>query len=338
MRHVLKFIAVLFSTGVASAQDVLGKLLVSGIEDTRTFTEDYISPAIDGVTHSRTGGWYQTAKVKKPMGFEISVIGNAATNLENSQSFVLDTREYENLQFPDGETSKEVASILGRNEPPVDVLLSAESSGGNQQILFRLPQGLGSSGVEWIPTAFVQARLGLFKGTEIKGRYFPVSGFDDVEVQLYGGAIQHEFTSWLPAPDLFPVAVSGLVAYSVMDGSYDFTGKQVLEGRNQRLESDMDYWLFSAIVSTNFRVVNFYGGIGYVDGTAKTDMLGTFDVIDENSGNTIVSEKDPFSISRRVTGIKGNAGIAFQLGLFKINAEYNFQEYDVISAGVHIGI
>lgn len=338
MRYLLSLFTLIFTSGILQAQDNLGLLLVSGVEDAQTFTGDYIGPGVEGVMYSRTGGWYQTAEVKYPFGFEISVIANASLNMDQHQTFVLDVNDYQNLQFPNGDTSREVATILGHNDPPVDVLLTSKSNAGSEEMLFRLPQGLGSSGFDVIPTAFIQARLGLFKGTEIKARYFPVRSFEDVNVDLYGGAVQHEFTSWLPAPDLFPVAVSGMVAYSVMDATYDFTEDEIMTGDNHHLDATMNYWLFSAIVSTNLPVLNVYGGISYLNGSSETDMLGNFTIMNEDTGMTVASVTDPLSISRAVEGYKANLGLSVRLGLFKINAEYNFQKYETISAGLHIGI
>ena len=251
----LLFLFLSLSWCSSSAQKDLGLLLASGIEDTRTFASQYIRPGVEGILYNRSSGWYQTAKVKSFLGFEFSVVGNASVNLEEHQTFVLNVGDYQNLRFRDGSAGKRVATILGHVDPPVEVLVDCENSSGSQETPLVFPQGLGSSGIEVIPTYFLQARLGIFKGTEIKARYFPTRSFGDVHIDLYGGAVQHEFTSWLPDPDVFPVAVSGLVAYSTMNSSYDFTGDSPVAGTNHRLKSEMDLWLYSAIVSTSFSVV-----------------------------------------------------------------------------------
>ena len=95
--------------------------------------------------------------------------------------------------------------------------------------------------------------------------------------------------SWLPAPDVFPVAIAGLVAYSTMNSLYDFTEDSPVTGTNHRLSSEMDLWLFSAILATNFSVLNFYGGISYLDAVAETKMLGKYDIVDQDAGELIIS-------------------------------------------------
>lgn len=337
MRNLLIIINFFFFSIPLLAQHNIKLLLISGKEDTKTFLQDYLNPGTAGLIYNLSSGWYQTADVKNPLGFEISVIANASGNLDQHQSFILNTNDYQNLQFSGGETSKSVATILGNNDPSARVVLKNESITGDEETSFELPQGIGSAGIYFIPAAFLQARLGLFKGTEVKFRYFPRRDFGGADVQILGGAIQHEITKWL-APEYFPLGVSGLVAYSVMDGNYEFTKDQIIQGDNQRLESHMEYWMFSGIVSTKFPIVNFYGGPSYLQGTSQTEMLGTYFIENENSGETIVTVTDPISLTNKVGGLTANLGMSLRLGFFKINGEYNFSEYQTISAGVHIGL
>lgn len=335
MRQLLIIISSFFFSVPLLAQDNLTLLLISGKEDTKTFLQDYLRPGTQGLIYNLSSGWYQTAEVKDPLRFEISVIANASVNLDQHQSFLLNTSDYQNIQFADGETRKTVATILGNNDPAARVILKNESVTGDEQIFFELPQGLGSEGIDFIPTAFLQARLGVFRATEVKFRYFPRRDLGGADVQILGGAIQHEVTQWL-APKYFPLSVSGMVAYSTMDGNYEFTEDQIVQGDNQRLDSHMKYWMFSGIFSTKFPIVNFYGGLSYLQGTSQTHLLGTYSIVNENSGETIVSLTDPLSLTSEVGGMTGNIGISLSLGLFKINGEYNFTEYQTLSAGVHI--
>lgn len=334
MRKFVTIILMFFSSLSLMAQENLTDLLISGTEDTERFVQDYLSPGTRGLIYNLSGGWYQSAEVKAPLGFEISVIGNASVNLGRHQSFILNTEDYNNVQFPGGETQKEVATILGQNDPAVRVILSNEVAGEGETSL-ELPQGIGSAGANFIPTAFLQARLGLFRGTEVKFRYFPRRDFNGANVQILGGAVQHEFTQWL-APESFPVAVSGMVAFSVMDGNYDFTNEEIVQGTNQRLDSRMDYLLFSGIVSTKFSVVNVYGGVSYLKGNSETKLLGDYEIVND-AGVTVVTLRDPLSVSSDVAGLTANAGISLRLGFLKIHTEYNFSEYQTLSAGLHVG-
>lgn len=173
------------------------------------------------------------------------------------------------------------------------------------------------------------------KGTEIKARFFPKVNTNDTEVGFYGLGLQHEFTSWLPADKVFPVAISGLIAYTHLDGSYDFTDTNIVDGENQRFENNTNTYLFQVIGSTKLPVFNVYGGIGYLTGTSTTDLLGTYRV---RSG--IVSEEqitDPFSIESRVSGIRGTLGAKLTLAFFRMNLDYTLAEYGGLSFALNFG-
>ena len=335
MRKIMIISAFLLMGSQVWAQDNLGRLLASGITDTKTFATDYLEPGTRASVFNLSNGWFQSAEVKDVLGFEFSIIGNAALNLEEHHTFTMNTADYENIQFVDGSAQKEVSTLLGHNPDPVEVYLEYDTPFGPQQVEVTLPDGLAAAGVNFVPSAFLQARLGVFKGTEVKARYFPKINYDNVEAEIYGAGLQHEITSWF-SKDL-PVAVSGLVAYTRMNGSYDFTEQSYLEGENQRIKTHMNSWLLSGIVSTNLPVINFYGGLGYMTGTSNTAMLGTYIVEDETSGQTIAEVEDPFTIDDQVNGIKANLGLSLKLGFFRIHGDYSFQEYDAVSVGLHLG-
>lgn len=335
MRKLLVFSAVLLAGSQTWAQDNLGRLLASGINDTKTFATDYLRPGTRASVFNLSNGWYQSAEVKDVLGFEFSIIGNAAVNLEEHQNFTMNTADYENIQFVDGSVQKDVSTLLGHNPEPVDVYLEYDTPFGKEQVEVTLPEGIAAAGVEFVPSAFLQARLGIFKGTEVKARYFPKINYNNVTAELYGAGLQHELTSWFPTE--LPVAVSGIVAYTKMNGAYDFTELSYLEGENQRVKTNMDSWLFSGIVSTNLPIINFYGGVGYMAGTSETAMLGTYIVQDETTGQTIEEIEDPFTINDDINGIKANLGLSLKLGFFRIHGDYSFQEYDSVSVGLHLG-
>ncbi|BAO74684.1 hypothetical protein WPG_0454 [Winogradskyella sp. PG-2] len=152
---------------------------------------------------------------------------------------------------------------------------------------------------------------------------------------MYGAGLQLEFTQWLPADKLWPVAVSGLVAYNHIDGSYDITDSSGIDGENQRLENKTNTWLFQLIASTKLPVINFYGGLGYIKGKSESDLLGNYRVTDGVlTTQTII---DPFSVSSEVSAVRATGGIKLKLGFFRLNAEYHMSEFNVFSLGVNLG-
>ena len=323
-------------TSTAQTDNGLDALLAAGVEDAERFANDYLKPGTNGIMHSMNAGWFNTADAKPLGGFEISIIGNGATIKNDKKSFLMDTATYNNVQFSQGPSSQQVGTILGENNPDVDVIITYDDPVfGQQQVNVTLPSGLGSENIDFIPSAMIQGALGLSHGLEIKARFVPKLNVDDSEFRLYGAALQADFTKWLPADKVLPVALSGLVAYTQVDATVGLDGSTGIEGENQRVENGTSTWLFQFIASTKLPVINFYGGIGYISGTSDSDLKGTYIVTDGIiAADPIV---DPFSVSSKVSDVRGTLGAKLKLGFFRLNAEYHLSQFDVFSVGINFG-
>jgi len=315
------------------AQSNINEILAAGLNDAETFTTDYLSPVSEGIMYSISNGWYNTADAKPLAGFEISIIGNMASfkNKEDKKAFELNTADYENLQFVDGSNSNLVSTALGDIE---NVRVFVEDENGLFREEFDLPSGLASEGVNFVPSGFIQASVGIIKGTELKARFLPKINTDDFGMSMYGFGIQHEFTKHLPADKVLPVAISAVIGYTHLDASYDFTNTSIIAGQDQRLEIDTNTWVFQAVVSTRLPIINFYGGLGYLSGKSTTDVLGTYIV---QSGPIQETYVDPFSIDKDASGVTANVGAKLKLGFFRLHADYTLAEFDTFSFGINFG-
>ncbi|MGI9550881.1 MAG: DUF6588 family protein [Aurantibacter sp.] len=321
------------------AQSNINELLAAGLADAERFTDAYIYPVSEGALHNIANGWYNSGESKPLGGFEISVIANISPykNKEDKKTFQLNTADYENLQFDDGSTSKVVSSALGDLEG-IQVFVEGEVSPGVTVMEnFELPTGLASENINFIPSAYLQASIGLIKGTEIKGRFFPKIDTEDGGVGLYGFGLQHEFTHHLKplAQKAFPVRISAVIGYTHLDASYDFTDTNIIAGENQKIEVDMNTWVFQAVASTKLPIINFYGGIGYMTGKSKTDVLGTYIV---QSGPFQQTYEDPFSLNHEASGVRASLGAKLKLGFFRLNFDYTLAEFNNLSVGINFGM
>ncbi|WP_111309893.1 DUF6588 family protein [Confluentibacter sediminis] len=336
MKKIALLIVFCIATISSKAQNDLDALLAAGIDDAQRFANDYLAPGTNGLMYSMNANWFNTADAKPLGGFEISIIANAAQVKSENKTFLMNTDLYNNVEFVQGPNSQMVSTALGENNPDINVLITYDDPVfGQQTEQITLPSGIGSENINLLPTAYIQGALGLMKGIELKARFVPKIKTDDVSLSMYGAGVQFEVTKWLPADKLLPVAISGLVAYSHLDGSYDLTDSSGIDGDNQRLENDTNTWLFQLIASTKLPVINFYGGIGYIKGKSESDLLGTYRV----SNGIITSDPivDPFSVSSEVSGVRGTIGTKLKLGFFRLNAEYHVAEFNTFSAGINFG-
>ncbi len=319
--------------GCALAQTSIDNLLAAGIEDAQRFTDDYLAPASEGIIYGVSGSWYNTADAKPLGGFEISIIGNLTffQNKEDKKQFILNTDDYENLQFVDGSTSKPVSTALGDIE---GVRVFVEDEFGLTREEFDLPSGLASEGLNFLPSGFIQASVGLIKGTEVKARLLPPINTSDAKISFYGFGLQHDFTKHLPADKILPVAISAVIGYTRFNGEYDLSESNLVDGENQRFEMAINSWRFDAVVSTRLPVINFYGGLGYLTGKSDTDFLGTYVV---SSGPVQETYEDPFSVSADASGVVGTIGAKLKLSVFRLHADYSLGQFNNFSFGINFG-
>ena len=329
---MLSFFAII----TLKAQNDIDALLAAGVEDAERFANDYLESGTNGLMYSMNANWFNSADAKPLGGFEISIIANAAQIQDDHKTFLMNTDLYNNVQFVQGSNAQDVATALGDNNPDIFVEITYDDPiFGQQTEQIELPTGIGDESANLLPTAFIQGAVGLIKGTEIKVRFIPKIDTDDVDLSMYGIGLQHELTKWLPADKLWPVAISGLVAYTHLSGSYDLTDSSGIQGENQRLENDTNTWLFQLIASTKLKVINFYGGLGVISGESKSDLLGTYIVSDGIINSSPIV--DPFSVSSKVSGVRGTIGTKLKLGFFRLNAEYHLAEFNAFSVGLNFG-
>ncbi|MEM6516942.1 MAG: DUF6588 family protein [Bacteroidota bacterium] len=320
----------------SNAQNDIDVLLAGGVEDAQRFANDYLAPGTNGLMHSMNANWFNSAKAKPLGGFEISILANAALVGDDQKFFNFDTAQYNNVEFVQGPSSQNVSTVLGENDPAIFVEVEYEDPiFGSQTVQLELPNGIGDNAANLIPSAFVQGAVGLSNGIELKTRFIPSYESEEVEFGAFGAGLQFEFTELLPADKLWPIALSGLVAYTNIDTSYNLSGTTGIEGENQRLENDTSTWLFQLIASTKLPVINFYGGVGLISGTSNSDLLGSYRVTDGLLTSETIT--DPFSVSSEISDLRGTAGIKLKLGFFRLNAEYHISQFDALSLGINFG-
>ncbi|NQZ45120.1 MAG: hypothetical protein HRT65_12485 [Flavobacteriaceae bacterium] len=334
MRRIL-LLCLLCCSGLGFSQSNLNDLLAAGLNDAERYTNAYLAPVSEAAIYSMSNGWYNSANAKPLGGFEISIVGNFTgfKNKDDKKAFTLNTADYENLQFVDGSTSRQVSTALGDIEG-VRVFVADENGLFREE--FELPSGLASENFNFVPSGYIQASVGLIKGLEVKARFLPKIKFDDdAQIGLFGAGLQYDFTKLLPADKLLPVAISAVIGYTNLNGEYDFTNTDIIAGENQRIDANYSTWNFSAVVSTRkIPVINFYGGIGYITGKSDIDILGTYEV---TSGPVQATYVDPFSVATDVSGVTANIGTKLKLGFFRLNIDYNIAEFSTLTAGLNFG-
>lgn len=361
MKKVVLLAMMILSGCAINAQNGFSEILAAGVEAGERFSNSYMIPAAESFSYNLSSGWYDEARVLKAGRFKIQLKAQATFSPDEKKSFILDPEEYEDIiqrsydntnnppanievLFGDGSTSpRSIATALGENTMNQQLIIrSREATTGFllQEDIIDLPNGIGNEGLDIIPTAFLQFGVGIGAGLEIKGRVIPEVSIDEAKTDLYGLGIQWELSKLLSTEENgFPLNISLLGAFTRLNASYDFEDGAVVAGANQSIETKINSFNLSAIIGTNRKVLNFYGGLNYNIGTTQTDLLGTYTF----NSNTVIfpvaaTVEDPFSINTDVSGFLGTVGTKLTLGAFNINADYTFGEFSTASASIFFRI
>ena len=359
LKRIFPSLIIFFTAQSIVAQNNISEILAAGLVAAQDYSDSYIMPAGESFATNLSTGWYDDAKSLNKWQFELSVRGQATFSPDDQRSFVLDPREYEQLiqgeydalgnqparievSFNDGSrTPRNIATALGVNNPPEFLVITAvdETTGfpiGETRI--ELGQGLESENVDFIPTAFLQAGLGLGAGLEIKARFVPKIQVNEAKTSLYGGALQWELTKLFEdesGNSAFPFRLAALAAFTRVDADYDFQDGIVVDGVNQTIEVQATSLTFAAIASTRWKVFNFFAGVNYATGTTESDLLGTY-TIRNNSvifpGSTTFN--DPLSVESDIDLIMSTVGGKLNLGPFSVVGSYTFSDYSTANAAV----
>ncbi|WP_299229639.1 DUF6588 family protein [uncultured Psychroserpens sp.] len=344
MKKFIIFIFLLFSYQQSRSQEL--ETIILAADDASLLAENYLNPAMLGLMYSMNGGWFTTAKTHKKFGFDITINANASFVPEKDQMFAFIPSDYAFLALPNGENSLPTVMSEDDTETTVDIRIPIPNSNGSFKVAsFDMPGGITDDlPINAVPTPMVQAGLGLPFNTDIKLRFVPTLSFDDdVKANLIGFGLQHDVMQYFGPLDKLPLNVSVLAAFTNMKVTYDIDGENVDEVtvNNGEAEFKMNTWTLQAIASLDFKIVTFYGSLGYNRGKTTAKMKGdyilTYDV--ENSNGDVVGSvsetvSDPINLDFEADGMRATIGSRLNIGFFKIFADYTFQEYNTASAGI----
>ena len=345
MKKLFASLIIIASLQLSKAQELETILLAA--DDASLLTENYLSPAMEGLMYSMNGGWATTAKVHKKFGFDLTIGFNAAFVPDESQVFAFIPSDYTFVSLPNGET--ELQTIMSENdtETTVDIVIPLNDGSGNVKVAsFDMPGGITEDlPVNAVPAPTIQVGFGLPFKTDIKARYVPNLGFDDnLDAGLIGFGLQHDLTQYFGPMDKLPLSISILGAFTNMKVTYDIQDEDIDDNvavSNGEAEFKMNTWTVQALASLDFKIITFYGSLGYNNGKTTAKMKGdytlTYDLEDGN-GNVIgtvdESISNPINLDFDANGVRGTIGTRLNLGFFKIFGDYTFQEFNTATVGI----
>ena len=324
MKKILSIMMVLSCT-LSFAQIDVESILEGGASDAQNLLKGYLTPAAEGLGYSLGSGWNTTAKPHKFLGFDISVIANAAIIPSNKETFTFNNSDFTSIKLDDESiVSAELPTLFGSSKLEDRPLLEFLNKDGNISSSSLPGVGLEEEiGYNVMPSAALQLGLGLFKNTELKLRYAPKVDEKEFEFSSFGIGVLHDVKQWIPGIKLLPFQLSAFVGYN------DVKSKAFLDVDNnpdQSFEINTSSLTYQLLASKKLLFLTVYGGVGMTSFETDVNVLGTYKTT--NEGSLI----DPIKLDYSGKSFRGNLGLTFKiLWVLKVSADYTFQEYDTFS-------
>ena len=336
---------------VVNAQNI-EDLLASGKEDTSIYLGHYLQPVYKGLIYDLNNGWYHTGKTHKKYGFDITINATASFVPNNEKVFLFKNTDYTNLELQSGSASSDLPTVMGQasNEQinvrvPVNLLGEAVPLGSHTG--FRVASFETLDGIEdeitdsgfpaAVPAPMVQFGLGLPSKTDLKIRFVPSIGGEDVAFNLFGIGLQHNLLQHFKLADKTPLINLSLLA-AFTSSKTVYAPKDSSIGVNQETTIKINSYTAQLVGDVDFKIINFYAGLGYVAGNASTKVNGDYTINYSYSGialaDTTVTLHDPIDIKYSLSGMKATLGMRLNIVWFKIFADYTIQEYNTVNAGI----
>ena len=263
----------------------------------------YMQPLADAFGANINSGLYHGARIPA-FGFNIYIgVETMMALIADDQKVFTATTE----DFFSPQTMEETATIFGSTTGAR--VIGTDDAGNPTGAAYNFPGGLD---VSKVPLAVPQVTVGSILGTEATLRFIQVTLDDNYgKVKLVGFGVRHSISQYLKN---FPIDLAaGFFIQKLEVGDI--------------IEANAKY--FGVQGSYSKSILTFYGGVGFE--SANLDITYDYESGD-NTTSTISFDLDADN-SARFT-----AGVAVNLILVKLHADYNFGAQKVLAIGLGFGL
>ena len=313
-------------------------LLLASQEDQNLIFKEYFDPVVSSINYGMAGGWYNTAKTHKKLGFDITLSINSSfipTSAETYSTLGLTSIVASSEQLP--------TVLGGKTNETMSISLFGQGSFPELNASFTAPSGIKDDlPLNIIATPSLQLAVGLPFKTDLIIRYIPVRSSKNTSVGLKGVGIKHNLLQYFgPAEKVPLIDVSLLAAYSTYSIDYNIQKTSNLAGANQQALLSMDSYVIKLISSIDIKLLNLYAGLGYSRSISDLKILGSYNLpytVADTAEQVIITVSDPLVVNWDKESLGGNIGISFKLPGIRIFADYTVQKYNSVSFGASLSI
>jgi hypothetical protein len=347
MKKIAVLLIITGSAFIAKAQD-FGQIIAGSLPDANKYATAYMQPFAEGEIYNLSRGWFSTARTHKLLGFDISINGQFAIVPSGKENFTFNNADYSTFKLNGSATSASLPTFMGGSTTQV-INVNTTVNSQNVSANFTAPKGIGDDmkkNISFVPVSaplpVAQVGIGLFKHTDLKVRYFPRTNFSGVEIGVFGVALQHEFSGYLPFIKKVPfLHLSALAGYSSIDANYKpkFDAGSSVQSPNALAGYKISAFTLQGIASVKFSLLELYTSVGYSTGKSTIDLKGDY-TITYNTGfpppndKETATKKDPVSFAYNAGGISNTWGVRLNITILKVYADYTFAKYNGVGVGI----
>jgi len=382
MRKFIFTFSTLLYAGVFSsfviAQNDISNIFKAGVADLNTVAEGYLKPAGNSFSSGLGAGWYNTAAVHKPWGFDLTIGVGAVSAPQSDQSFSLSGLT--NLQ-PTISGTTSAPTFTGKGDGVELNLMQPQYLSTGQAnpyypgkiVSFTTPGAVS----QYVPTASIQFTIGVPFINDVSFRFVPKVSVSGFETSLWGIGIKHDFKQWIPVVKDLPFDAAIVLAYSKFNLKYAFptdfqvTADKLVSGgvttqadpnvssndyTTQGLNISAAATTANLVFSKKIAFITPYLGFGMTNTSFDLSMVGNYPTLGDpltyvvggvtlprynENGKPIMQVKnisDPVKFNSNQVMTNATLGLRLKLAVITLHAQYAFQKYPVASAGFGISI
>ncbi len=335
----LKVFILFLSPLAAFCQNDIGDLFQSGPADAQKLVAAYFNPLFKGLGVGLNSGWTNTAKVKKPLRFDLRITGTAAFVPNSDQAYDVKSLGLENIRPVDPNKYVAPTAFGAKVDGPLMEIYNSSLPDPNPST-FKLPKG---TGLNFVPSPQVQLTIGLPKHIDVSLRLVPDVKIEDGTLNLFGAGVKFELLPLFMGKKakVTPIDLALAFGYTRLDFNLPLDLKDQ-QTNDQVVDVKMRGYSAEAIISKKLSFLTPFASVGIHNSSSKLNALGTYEFDVPVTPQTPTGKKthvNPVSLDQNdVNGIKATLGFQMNLSFFRLYASYTQAQYSYANAGIGFGI
>ncbi len=341
----LMLIGIFAFSHTAKSQE-FGEVFKAGPEDAEKYLENYIKPIMLSFNNGLSGGWVNTAKPHKLLGFDLTVSANIANIPSDDKLWQFRDADFSNLRLANGSEATLPTAVGGPTNEMLVVKGDAQIGSinfANQSDPFPAAEGYDTEDlpIAGFPVPTFHLGVGLMKNTDLKIRFVPSIETDELSFNMFGIGVLHDLKQWIPGLKQVPMDVSGFIGYTGLKAEYTIDESSTdSNGYTYSADGTAEFKASSTVIqvlaSKKIAILTPYVGLGYNIAGSSFKVNGEFVYSDGINTETV---QDPIDLSfGGGSSPRLTIGTQLKLLILTIHADYSIQKYNTFTLGAGISI